>query len=89
MRAWSRACLGHAFALLTSTSPCSSGTLEFTIKGRNADAFFPVTVGFTSAETLCPIGVKTVLPLDEEDDGRPLRYTVVKGSASDGYTVNA
>jgi hypothetical protein len=67
----------------------SSGTLEFTIKGRSPDAFFPVSVAFTSADTLCPITVTNVLPVDEPEDGRPLRFAYTKGMRSDGYTVDA
>lgn len=67
----------------------STGTLEFTIKGRNADAFFPVNVSFASRDTMCPLSVVTVLPVDEPADGRPLRYASTKGLTTDGYAVEA
>ena len=35
----------------------STGSLEFTISGRNVDAFFPVQIGFRSEKLLCPIAV--------------------------------
>ena len=62
----------------------ASGTLEFNIKGRNTDAFFPVTVAFTASETLCPLGVAQALSLD---DGRTLRAGITKSLVVDSYEI--
>ena len=42
----------------------ASGTLEFNIPGRSADAFFPVTVDFMSTTTLCDIDVRVCVCVD-------------------------
>ena len=54
----------------------SNGTLEFSIKGKNTDAFFPVRVNFSSAETLCPIQVTSIIPADASPGDKALRYSV-------------
>lgn len=38
----------------------SSGSLEFSIGGRNPDAFFPIQIGFRSETLLCPIVITGV-----------------------------
>jgi hypothetical protein len=67
--------------------PCSSGTLEFSFKGRNPKAIFPVSVTFTSADTLCPIAVTAVLPSDASVGDKPLRYSATKTLTVDEYTI--
>ena len=39
---------------------CSAGSLEYSIAGNNADAFFPVQIMFKSERLLCPIEVTGV-----------------------------
>lgn len=61
----------------------ASGALEFTLAGRgvNADAFFPVTVTFNSTDTLCPLDVADVVPIEEAggQELAPQRHQVVDG----------
>ena len=64
-----------------------SGTLEFSVKGRDTDVFFPVTVGFSSGDLLCPIAVGEVTGLGGEAEGKPLRYSVVKNTVVEAYTI--
>ena len=47
------------------------------------DAFFPVSVNFSSADTLCPIDVSSVVPYD----GGPLRFSSTKTLQTDEYVV--
>jgi hypothetical protein len=63
----------------------SNAVLEFTVKGKSADAFFPVRVAFVGVEaTICDIDVDDVVALD---DSRSLRHSVVKSLAVDSYTI--
>lgn len=62
----------------------ATGSMEFSIKARNADAFFPVRVSFTSSDTLCPIALADVVTVD---DGKQLRHSSQKSLATDEYTV--
>lgn len=62
----------------------STGSLEFAIKSRNEDGFFPVSLSFTSGETLCPLAVRDVASLD---DGRSLRFASSKSLTVESYTV--
>ena len=68
------------FATLTHTlhthAHRSNGTLEFSIKGKNTDALFPVRVNFSSAETLCPIQITSIIPADGSPGDKALRYSV-------------
>lgn len=38
----------------------SSGSLEFSVPGNDADAFFPVQLGFTSESLMCPVQITSV-----------------------------
>lgn len=62
----------------------SAGSLEFAIKSRNEDGFFPVSLAFSAGETLCPLAVRDVTSLD---DGRSLRFTSSKSLAVESYSV--
>lgn len=64
----------------------STGTLEFTVKGKSVDSFFPVQVTFSSVDTLCPIALESIVPADAEPTDKPLRYSVTK-TLSGEYTV--
>jgi len=61
-----------------------TGALEFSVKGRSEDAFFPVTVTFTSSDLLCPLAVASVTPVG---DDKPLRYSASRSLATESYTV--
>lgn len=63
--------------------------MEFKVKGRDADAFFPVQVSFNSSDTLCPLQVSTVIPAEADPaTARPYRYTAKGSMVTEGYTVN-
>lgn len=62
----------------------SSGSLEFTILQRNADAFFPVSVQFFSQQLYCDLEVTSVHSVT---DGAPIIYGLSKGMASEEYII--
>ena len=62
----------------------ATGAMEFAVRGRSTDAFFPVRVAFTSADTLCPIAVRDV---QSTDDGHTLRHKSTKSSATEEYII--
>jgi coatomer subunit delta len=45
---------------VVSAKQNATAALEFSVAGRNADAFFPVQVGFRSETLLCPLQVASV-----------------------------
>lgn len=45
----------------------ASGTLEFTVAGVDASAFFPIAVDFTSTKTFCEMDIGEVLNLDNRE----------------------
>lgn len=49
-------------------SSCKNGTLEFTVSSEEESAFFPVQVGFTAAQTMCPVAPVEVDALTEEGE---------------------
>jgi coatomer subunit delta len=69
-------------ASVSSENP--SGTLEFNIKGKNLDAFFPVTVTFTSSDLLCPIAVDNIVTVDES---QPVRYGASRSLLVESYHI--
>eukprot|EP01041_Mallomonas_annulata_P000721 gene721-1391_t len=62
----------------------SSGSLEFNIMQRNSDAFFPITVQFSSQQLFCNIEVTGVKQID---GGGPIQYGITKGMATEEYTI--
>lgn len=64
-----------------------NGTLEFNIRGRDVDVFYPVALSFTSADTLCPIDVDTVTSVAPEDAGKTIRTSVSKTLQVERYEV--
>lgn len=62
----------------------SSGVLEFTVKGDDADAFFPLIVQFQSTKTLCDLSVNAVITVD---DDTPLRTGVEAQLTTDNYVI--
>lgn len=62
----------------------SSGSLEFTIAQKNADAFFPITVQFESQSLFCQLevaGVRTA------DNSGPIQYGIQKSMGTDEYII--
>ena len=64
-----------------------TGTLEFTIKGKNVDAFFPVSVSFSSTDSLNPVSVESVIPADSAPGDKALRFSATKILQTDEYIV--
>lgn len=62
----------------------SSGSLEFSIAGSDADAFFPVQVMFQSNSFLCPIEVTSVT---STSTGGPIPNSLTKNVTPDKYTI--
>ena len=61
--------------------------MEFSFKGRNPKCIFPVSVAFTSTDTLCPIDVTSVIPSDGAVGDKPLRFSATKSLTVDEYTI--
>ena len=62
----------------------ATGTLEFTVDGDDADAFFPVRVAFRSEEPYCPISIAETKSMA---DNNVLHYDFSKTLLADGYTI--
>jgi hypothetical protein len=62
----------------------SSGSLEFTIPQRNADAFFPIVITFNSNILFCDIDVASVRTAEGET---PILYGISKSLSTEEYTV--
>ena len=61
-----------------------SGSLEFTIDGEDASAFFPVTVDFTAEGSLIGIGIEKVMTADGAED---VVYSQEITCTAEDYTV--
>jgi coatomer subunit delta len=61
----------------------SSGSLEFSIAGNNADAFFPVQIIFKSEKLLCPIEITGVT---SSANGTTIPNMMMKSFTPDSYT---
>lgn len=61
----------------------ATGSLEFTIPGRNVDAFFPVQIGFRSEKLLCPIAV---IGVTSSDNGTQIPNQMSTVFQPDSYT---
>eukprot|EP00607_Mallomonas_marina_P008074 CAMPEP_0182418304 /NCGR_PEP_ID=MMETSP1167-20130531/2772_1 /TAXON_ID=2988 /ORGANISM="Mallomonas Sp, Strain CCMP3275" /LENGTH=517 /DNA_ID=CAMNT_0024592451 /DNA_START=113 /DNA_END=1666 /DNA_ORIENTATION=+ len=62
----------------------SSGSLEFNIAQRNPDAFFPISVQFSSQQLFASIEVVAVKHVD---GGGPIMYGLSKGIVTDEYVI--
>lgn len=62
----------------------TTGSLEFSIQQRNADAFFPISVQFSSKQLYCSVDVAAVKTLN---GGAPILYGLTKGMSSEEYTI--
>lgn len=76
-----------AWRVETVNADNGTGTLEFTIKGKSVDAFFPVNISFTSTDSLNPVAVVSVVPADSAPTDKPLRFSATKLLATDEYIV--
>ncbi len=62
----------------------SSGSLEFFIQQRNADAFFPINVQFSSKQLFCNIDVSSVRSVGQN---APILYGLTRGMSSEDYII--
>jgi hypothetical protein len=62
----------------------STGSLEFNIAQRNSDAFFPITVQFSSPQLFCEIEVASVRTAD---GSAPIQYGISKSMSSEEYSI--
>lgn len=63
----------------------SSGSLEFNIAQRDADAFFPITVGFSSQKLYCALDVTSV---NAVEGGTPIVYGSSRSMSAEEYVIN-
>jgi coatomer subunit delta len=62
----------------------ASGSFEFTVAQRQADAFFPITVNFSSSQLLCELDVVTVT---NPNSSAPLQYGLTKLMSTEEYVI--
>ena len=62
----------------------SSGSLEFHIQQRNADAFFPISVQFSSQQLYCNVDVASVKAVGS---GATIPYGLSRGMSSEDYVI--
>jgi coatomer subunit delta len=60
----------------------TTGSMEFSISGRNPDAFFPIQVGFRSDTLLCPVQVTSVT---SASTGVPIPNSQIKTFMPESY----
>lgn len=63
----------------------ASGSLEFIISGRDAQAFFPITVSFASQSLYADLSVVSVTGLEE--NAPPIPYSMTKSLSPDSYLI--
>uniref|UniRef100_A0A6V1QEA3 Coatomer subunit delta n=1 Tax=Heterosigma akashiwo TaxID=2829 RepID=A0A6V1QEA3_HETAK len=61
-----------------------TGSLEFTVPCRDPDAFFPITVAFTSSDLYCNC---EVLQITTVEGDTPVQFGLTKQLATDEYQV--
>ncbi|RHY30638.1 hypothetical protein DYB32_007374 [Aphanomyces invadans] len=66
------------------SSSNSTGSLEFTIRGQNLDAYFPIQVSFYSRTTYCDLAVQHVL---KTADQSPVQYGFDQLLSTESYVV--
>ena len=62
----------------------SSGSLEFNVAQRNADAFFPISVQFSSQVLFCNVEVIGVRGVE---NGAPIQYGISKSMSTEEYNI--
>jgi hypothetical protein len=63
----------------------SSGSLEFNIAQKSADAFFPIVVSFTSQQLFCNVNITSVRSASSPHS--PIQYSTSKSMSSEDYTI--
>lgn len=76
--------LDWSTALITPDNP--AGSLEFTVGGVDAGAFFPVKVGFVGQGSVAGVKVARVCAVDEEGEGDEV-FSVDELVTTDSYIV--
>uniref|UniRef100_M4BDM8 Coatomer subunit delta n=1 Tax=Hyaloperonospora arabidopsidis (strain Emoy2) TaxID=559515 RepID=M4BDM8_HYAAE len=66
------------------SSTNNSGTLEFTIRGNNMDAFFPISVSFFSRSVYSDVQVESVQKIE---DGSAIAFGFEKLLSTDSYRI--
>lgn len=66
------------------SSANNSGTLEFSIRGNNMDAFFPISVSFFSRSVYSDVQVEAVQKIE---DGSPIAFGFEKLLSTDSYQI--
>ncbi|KAG3120983.1 Coatomer subunit delta [Phytophthora idaei] len=66
------------------SSANNSGTLEFSIRGNNIDAFFPISVSFFSRSVYSDVQVEAV---QKVEDGSPIAFGFEKLLSTDSYQI--
>lgn len=66
------------------SSTNNSGTLEFTIRGNNIDAFFPISVSFFSRSVYSDVHVEAV---EKVEDGSSIVFGFEKLLSTDSYQI--
>ena len=62
----------------------STGSLEFNIPQKNADAFFPIVVQFSSQKLFCDVNVLNVFNIEGVG---PIQYALSKTMSTDEYII--
>ncbi|KAJ0400137.1 hypothetical protein ATCC90586_007219 [Pythium insidiosum] len=62
----------------------TSGTLEFSIRGNNMDAFFPLAVSFFSRSVYSDVDVQAVV---KADDSSPIQFGYEKLLSTESYQI--
>ena len=62
----------------------NNGSLEFTVAQRDADAFFPITVDFSSPQLFSGVEVGSVL---NSEQNAAIQYGMSKGLTAGEYTI--
>lgn len=63
----------------------ASGSMEFTLQQRNSNAFFPISVQFSSQKLYCSLDVVSV---NSGSAGAPTVYGLTKSLSSEAYVIN-
>ena len=62
----------------------ATGSLEFTVAQKDADAFFPISVSFTSQQLFCGVEVMKVA---SAEDSSPIQYGLSQIMSAEEYTI--
>jgi hypothetical protein len=62
----------------------NTGSMEFNIAQKSSEAFFPISVHFSSQQLFCHVEVASVRAVE---GGAPIVYGLTKGMAAEDYTI--